>query len=341
MQKIQKYYSSPHISQSSLKDLAFHPSYYKAKHIDKTIPEEYGEDPEHFMIGSLAECILLTPEYLEQMYAIRTFELSPQLRTLADYVIKTKSDYSSPDLLLDYGKSMRLFGQIKNIDTFKALLEKENFDEAMYFYENNSDKSIVTSEQYDKATLIANSFLNNPFTRRYFEVEDGIELLTSLPIYWFYNKHACKSLLDFVRINHRNRTITINDLKTTKGYTADFNDAILQYRYDIQGAYYLDAFDWWVNNVRNDLKDYDVIGFSLFVESTKNIGNPLIFRLTEHDINLGRNGGNYIRNGLKKPLVGYKNLFENLDWHHEQNIWFCTKSQYENKGIINCNIETC
>ena len=76
MQKIQKYYSSPRISQSALKDLAYHPLYYKAKHIDKKLSEEYGDEAEHFLIGSLAECILLTPEYIEQMYAIRTFELS-------------------------------------------------------------------------------------------------------------------------------------------------------------------------------------------------------------------------------------------------------------------------
>lgn len=341
MQKLQKYYSSNRVSQSSLKDLAYHPGYYKVKHIDKNIPEEYGDDAEHFTIGSLAECILLTPEYLDQMYAIRQFESSPQVRKLVDYIIKKKADYSSYDILFDIAKSLNLFGQIKSIDTFTKALEKENFEQAITFYEDNSEKTIVTEVQYNKAADIANSFLHNPFTGHYFKLQDGIELLTSLDIYWFYEGVACKSLLDFVRINHKNRSISINDLKTTRHETSDFEKSFITYRYDIQAAYYFKAFKWWINNIRKDLEDYEIIGFSFFVESTKNIGSPLIYHVKSSDIFIGEEGGIIMSEGKRLYLKGFRKLIMDLKWHIENNIWSYTKDQYENKGIININIERC
>lgn len=341
MQKLQKYYSSNRVSQSSLKDLAYHPGYYKAKHVDKSLPEEYGEDAEHFIIGSLTECILLTPEYLEQMYAIRQFETSPQVRKLVDYIVKKKADYSSYDLLFDISKSLNLFGQIKSTETFKKNLEKENFEEAITFYENNSDKTIVTEAQYNKASDIANSFLHSPFTGHYFKPQDGVELLTSLDIYWFYEGVACKSLLDFVRINHKNRSISINDLKTTRFETSEFEKSFINYRYDIQAAYYFKAFKWWVNNIRKDLEDYTIIGFSFFVESTKNIGSPLIYHVKNSDIFIGEEGGIIMSEGKRVYLKGFRKLILDLKWHTENNIWSYTKEQYENKGIININIEKC
>lgn len=341
MQKIQKYYSSPRISQSALKDLAYHPLYYKAKHIDKKLSEEYGDEAEHFLIGSLAECILLTPEYIEQMYAIRTFELSPQIRKFVDYIVKNKIDYSNYDILFDIGKSLSLFGNIKSIDTFKNTLEKEKFEEAVYFYEQNSGKSIVTEELYNKAAEISNSFLHSPLTTQYFTQGPNVEILTSLDIYWFYEKVACKSLLDFVHINHSNRTIAINDLKTTRTHVSDFISTVIKYRYDIQAAFYMDAFKWWVQNIRTDLADYEILGFSFFVESTNNIGSPLIYHVPKSTIYIGKYGADIINNGVKKTLIGFDELITNFKWHMENNTWSYTKKQYENKGIIDINIETC
>ena len=314
MQKIQKYYSSPRISQSALKDLAYHPLYYKAKHIDKKLSEEYGDEAEHFLIGSLAECILLTPEYIEQMYAIRTFELSPQIRKFVDYIVKNKIDYSSYDVLFDIGKSLSLFGNIK---------------------------SIVTEELYNKAAEISNSFLHSPLTTQYFTQGPNVEILTSLDIYWFYEKVACKSLLDFVRINHSNRTITLNDLKTTRTPVSDFISTVIKYRYDIQASFYTDAFKWWVQNIRTDLIDYEILGFSFFVESSNNIGSPLIYHVPKSTIYIGKYGADIINNGVKKTLIGFDELIQNLKWHIETNTWAYTKKQYENKGIIDINIETC
>ena len=342
MQKIQKYYNTDKVSQSSLKDLAYHPGYYKAKYIDKTISEEYGDDADHFIIGSAAECLLLTPEFWEQMYSIRSFELSPQLRKLADYLIKNKTNYSNITSLFELGKSLNLFGQIKNFSTFETLLEKENFLENLNFYKNSVNKTVITEEQYKKAVQIVNSFSTSIFTKQYFIKTEHVEILTSLPIYWFYKKVPCKSLIDFVRINHLTKSISINDLKTTRFETKNFKSSILQYRYDIQGAFYLDAFKWWVENIRTDLKDYEIIGFSFFVESTKNIGSPLIFHLTLNDVHIGKYGGEICNNnGLKINIEGFDKLIDDLLWHQETQIWSYTKDQYENKGIIEVNIGQC
>lgn len=336
---IQIYYNTNRDSQSSLKDLDYSPAYYKAKHIDKTIVSETF-DADHFLIGSLADSILLTPECTEDLFAVRTFDSSPQVKKLVSYLIKEGADYSSYDILFDIAKHLKLFGQIKNIDTFKSTLEKENFEEAITFFEKNIDKTIVSKEHYEKAVEISHALLTSPFTANYLRESDGVEILTAHPIYWYYKDLPFKSLLDHVSINHNTKKITINDVKTTRFNTSEFKNSILDYRYDIQGSFYLKAFEWWIENTRKDLADYTVDSFNFLVASVKYNDCPLIYRMTTSDYFIGQIGAKLSYNGMRKHYRGFDNIIDDLIWHKKTNIWYAKKEYYENKGIIDINIAT-
>ena len=113
MQRIQKYYSTNAISQSSLKDLAYHPLYYKKKYIDKDILDEK-EDSDFFAIGKCTECILLTPEYFDDMFTILPEDLpepTPHVKKLVNAVLLEKKEITNDKELFSFAKSLKLFGQ--------------------------------------------------------------------------------------------------------------------------------------------------------------------------------------------------------------------------------------
>lgn len=65
--------------------------------------------------------------------------------------------------------------------------------------------------------------MSNPFTREYF-INDysHIELIHQFPIYFKLEDMDCKALLDGVKIDHENKTVTPFDLKTTSKNSWDF-----------------------------------------------------------------------------------------------------------------------
>jgi len=343
LQEIKKYYSTNAISQSSLKDLAYHPLYYKKKHIDKTISDEKA-DSDFFSIGRCTECLLLTPEHFDDMFAIIPEDLpepTPHVKKLAKNVLDENIDIKNIDNLFSFAKSLKLFGQIKAKDSFEEKLKKENFEDFLNFYRKNADKTIINQSLYYKSRDICESFIVSPFTGPYFKSYSDVEVLISLPIYWIFSEEVCKSLIDFILIDHTLKTIHVNDLKTTADSTSDFSSSVLKYRYDIQGAYYLEAVKWWINNVRRDLVDYHIQHFRFFVESSTTIGSPLIYILTKGDIEVGKNGGKLRIGGYLKKVKGFSELFDDLKWHKETGIWHYTREQYENKGEIFINIDNC
>jgi len=335
MKEINDYYNNPRISQSALKDFMVHPMLYKAKHIDKSYTKQ---KKNYFELGSLVDCLVLTPEYFEEIYSIYTGnKISPQVRILAEEVVLQGLDNSSYEVLLETAKKLNILGTIKKIDTFKNKLLEENFDEYHNFFYNNSSKNIIDEEFYGKAIAITSSLLTSEFSNKYFNISrKGFEVLTATPIYWLYNGVKCKSLIDLIVIDHNTKTISVNDLKTTAENTSDFEKSIMKYRYDFQAAFYLEAVKWWIKNERTELADYEVLDeFSLLVESTTRIGSPLCYTLHSSTVQIGKEGCFYRdRNGITARQQGFEEVILDLVWAKENDIWHYKKEEYENKGVV-------
>lgn len=338
MHRIKDYYLQSDVSQSSLKDLLFHPRYYKAKHIDKTV---ISQKTEPFLIGSATDCLLLTPEFFDEMFFVLDIPLSPQVQKLLELAVENKVHHADEEFLFSFAKEKGLFGNITKFDTFKKNLIQENFKEAIEAIEQNSEKEIISKEIYFKSAKIANSFLNNSYTRKYFQFspEDNIEFLTAFPVYFIYKNVRCKALIDFLHINHNSKSIMINDLKTTFQQSSKFVEEIFKHKYYIQGAFYVEAINYWKKYIKPEYKDYTIEGFRFFVDSTTSPGSPLIYSLNHNDLEFGKFGGTSgLSHGYKK-IYGFDELFEDLKWHKENDLWDYTRNQYENKLIMPLNFE--
>lgn len=341
MQRIIDYGNNIGISQSMLKDFLIHPMFFKLKHFDGVIKKE---KKSYFDLGSLVDCLVLTADWFDKIYAIYPGKISPQAKLLCEHIVNEGVDYSSYDIILDEVRKLNIFNTIKKVDTIKKKLEEEDFETYINFYSANKGKAIIDQEFYLKGIDIASSLLSGEFTKEYFRLGKGIEILTAHPIYWEYDddNHSygpidCKSLIDMIRIDHNTHTIALFDLKTTAEPTSLFPKSIMKYRYDFQAAYYMAAVKWWINNHRLDLKDYKIKQeFSFIVESTTTIGSPLIYQLAPHTIAIGKHGDMYTERNILKFVPGFKEAIENLNWHIIEEKWHYTREQYENKGIVTC-----
>ena len=176
------------------------------------------------------------------------------------------------------------------------------------------------------------------FTRDYFkDNRSHIEIQFQVPILWdpsFYDDSLdgkAKSLLDIVILDHKNETVLPVDLKTTGSSVFTFESKMTKWRYYIQGAYYYDAINWRVDN-HDEISDYQVLPFEFVVISRQNLNNPLVYTMTEQDLDAGRNGGELSYNG--REVRGWIELMKDLKWHQENNKWNYSREIYENDGKI-------
>lgn len=121
-------------------------------------------------------------------------------------------------------------------------------------------------------------------------------------------------MLDFIRINHRKKTIEVIDIKTTGAYKESlFKNKMIDYRYHRQGAFYLLAMQYYISIIREELKDYKIVSFQLFV-IPKNGNKPYIVNLKEDLLGLGLDGGTFQNcyiPGINQLIQRYKTLIDN------------------------------
>lgn len=225
----------------------------------------------------------------------------------------------------------------KTLDKALEIFEKdgkEYFDTLL----KNIGKMVVDISLVDKAKLVANNILTDPFTRELFYENDDIQVITHLPIEWKYcidkDKFIrCKSEIDRLEINHTNKTIQVDDLKTNYD-NESFDYTYIKNGYYIQNAFYTTAVMYW-RSMEEDLKDYEVIPMRFIVGDTSaNNRRPLIYSTSKEDILRGKEGfklrGNYYR--------GIDELIKDIAWAEENEMWTCSKEAFDKKGQLTLNI---
>jgi hypothetical protein len=331
---VDDYRISNDISQSKLKDLIDNPIFYKKKWIDKTLNDK---ESEFMKLGSAVDCKLTDSNNFDNQFIIADFNsITDSVKTLTDYLIKEFDNTMivDDDDLIYYIQKLNLYGNIKKKEVFIDNLNKYNFFDYYKMRFESKNKSILTTSEYNKVNAFVESLLTNQFTSKYFNPEEGIEILNQKPIYWECNGFDCKSLLDFVVINHNDKTITPVDLKKSSFDTNVFIKSIYKYRLDIQAAFYTDALTQFISTYKI-LQDYKINNFEFLVENIEYPGSPLIWVMTDTDLNIGRNGGKLNNRKVK----GYTDLLKQLEWHLSTDIWNYTPELYENEGKIWCDFE--
>ena len=134
---------------------------------------------------------------------------------------------------------------------------------------------------------------------------------------------SCKSLLDSLTLDSKNKKATIMDLKTTAKLW-HFEDSIEMYDYCRQVAYYKKAVQWYLQNERNE--DFAKWTFEYYIIGIDTTGSNEIrvFKIEESSV--------------QSRMLTINKALCDICWHQQNNKWEHSREYYEGDGSETLNL---
>ena len=334
MQEITKnYYKIKRLSNSFL-SLIQNPVLFKMK-LDGQEPPF--ENKDFFRIGSAIDCKLTSPETFEAEFQI--INANKPYGLLGKFIdaLPLNLGPSSPIELYQGAHALAEY----KISVDRVVRSLWTNPEAQKYYQalhsTAEGKTILTLEDYEVVEQCVNSILGNPYTVDYFVPKQDEELLFQVPVLFEYRGLEFKALLDGVRINHAEKTITPFDLKSTGFSVFNFGNSFINFGYHRQAALYYYAIQSTDSPVRHLLDEgYKQMPFRFVVtETRKNTTAPaLVWEVASEDLVAGFSGG--VANG--RPVKGIDQLIDDYNWHVANDLWEFPREVYEKEGVFNLNV---
>lgn len=305
-------------------------SYSKLSNFDKngakSINREYGGDTYAFNLGALVEEIIQGDSKSVREKFIITDNVKPtaSLGELVDAMLDNEVNEKIEDAVA-LAKMLGLWSSIKKEEVYRAKIDIPRFWE--YLKLQKSKKRIVSPDTYALANDMANGLLNGKYTKDIFIYNDTQEVLYQEVIIW--NNKTCKSKLDIIKVDHKKKTITPYDLKTTAFDKEDFINVFYKFKYYIQSSMYLDAVEEWRFKY---YPDYILKPFQFIVVQDMDSSNPMLYTVSDTIIDKGRDGFHNDDGKLMKR--GYLELIDSYNWHVKHNKFDFSRITYESKGNI-------
>ena len=329
------------VSYSRLSKLDESPQAYQAGLVD---------DPESSAIslGSAVDILLTEPDKFDEQIYVMT-----SVKPGSDMMIK----YCQ--VLAETGTPLVAHSKSGFKLSYEAVVKKFN-KEGRSYYEAlmaAKDKKILDVDDMFKANQIVATLKTNPYTKKYFVPEDGIELIFQPMILWDLMYHSlledgrsktvqAKSVLDIIRIDHNKKIIQPIDLKTG---AESFMKSYWRYKRYLQGAMYTMAIHHAMRP--EDLDLYTVENIRFVYADTNLWYPPRIYRMTDNDIGVGQHGSRnrtlaLFNNGaiisdLRTPRIkGYAQLAAELEWHQKMDKWDYSYDVYQKNGEVDIDAFT-
>ena len=287
---------------------------------------EQEHDKEYYHLGALVEEIIEGDIDSINAKFLVTDNVRPtaMLGDLADAMIENHAAHN-PTTAFTLAKGLGLWANIKNEATYTKKFDIPQFWGWLKL--QNETRRIVSKDIYYMAKAMAKGLTENEYTSHIFESSKENELISQPVIIWNNGKY--KSKLDFIKINHKDKTITPYDLKTSAFPAADFRAQFYKFRYYIQSSMYTDALREWAFTHH---PDYTLKPFQFIVVSRTSPSLPITYTVPDFIINAGRD--NFHNDAGELWRRGYVQLTEDYEWHVNNDAYDYDRVVYESKGNI-------
>lgn len=330
---------------------------FKKIYIDKEKDED--EDESKFAFGSLVDTLAFEPHLLEERFYIPENEIpipGEKVKLIVDKVYKEAKQISEnikllnkqgnlpaaipelnsanifdwEDLILKYAKEINYGGTTW---TQRRILNSVFEDGAAYYAGLNlcNDRQIINAALNADAIQIVEVLRTDKNTIPYFVQQPDETLLFQQEIYITQQlksgkKAPLKGALDILRINHKDQTVTVADLKSTYDVSM-FKDTLTSFGYVSQVSFYDNLVREFLKTFENGkYKNYTMLNpINIAIDS--NIKIPYIYEYDWNDIEIAREGSE-INN-----VEGWMNTLENIMWHIETSVWDRAREMFENNKI--------
>jgi hypothetical protein len=328
-------------SSSSLKEFSMDRKKYYRKYILGESVED--KDTQAATIGRVVETLLLEPELFDEKFYMSACATAPTSLMLAFVEGLYKFTKEATD---ENGNVTRSFEDISKDAyaesgfkiKYDAVIGKFVGSDAEIYYNEirkvrGQNLTVVTTEDVTNAEKIVEELRNNPVTK------DVVNLVSS-PRYTVYNQlqvegytldgHEFKSMMDKVVVDHEACTIQVYDLKCTWSVENFLEEYYLYRRAYIQALLYYKAALHFMNNTE-DIRGYRVEPPRFIVCDSTNYYNPLIYTLSDKDLEDAYNGFTH----KNREYTGVAKLINDLKWALENNIWNISRENSINNGLVN------
>jgi hypothetical protein len=280
-------------SYSSLNKLLFSPSlFYK----DYILEDREIRTDKHLVEGKLIHCLLFEADKVNDKFNILPGKLPAESNIkVLNALYNTTSNRESSLLSQDPAFQKEILQVLIDQNLYQALklddarLEKiQNADNESYWdYLKNSSKDAIDGDTLAKCKDQAENIKSNKDVMTLFEdVQTDFELD---PIETHAEKYLKSDLLDrafglhgyldYYKINHSTKTVTICDLKTTSKTISDFKETIDFYNYWLQAAIYCKLV---FANLGENEQEYNILFKFVVVDKYNQV---YVFDVTDETLN--------------------------------------------------------
>jgi len=300
------------------------------------------EEKSFLTIGSIVDCLTLTPEEFNDRFTIANGVKAPTGQML-DYTncLVTKSIHYingweeikplDDEIMLACYQTVGF--KRDTFDKVKDRFEREGKEYYEYLLKNRSEgnKTVITNEDYNLAVRISEGLKKSPITGILINrgTDDRTTVINQHPVVFTYNGYQLKSLMDKVLIDHDSKTIHLYDLKTAYN-PEEFENNYYKFNYYIQACLYWIALRKWAEKEGYLDKGYVVEHMKFIVCDNTNYYSPLIYETDQEHFVQGISGFTY--NG--KYYKGLNQVISELQWHKRNNVWNMSHDNFKENGRV-------
>jgi hypothetical protein len=249
IEKEEQFYSNDKFkfSYSSLNKLLFSPSlFYK----DYILNDREVRTDKHLVEGKLVHCLVFEPENVKNKFSIvpgkaPSDSVRKILKNMSLYTDAVKLADVDDKVILDSLIEFNLYQSLK-ADEARIAKVRTLDNEPYWEFLSNTNVDVVDQDTLLKCTEQAEFIKSNSDVMAIFEEVstdfdlDPIETHAEKYLNCTLSKmpFGLHGYIDYYKVNHDEKLITICDLKTTGKTIADFNDTVEFYNYWLQAAIY-------------------------------------------------------------------------------------------------------
>ena len=313
------------VSISGLNLLAKSPRAYKMY-----IENPRDEESEALRKGSALDCMLTEPDKLDDRFAVA--DSAPPGGMMGEFVkvlleLRAKiDDFSKAAFEAALQTAYKASGFKTKYETVIKKFEADDIQEYVKFVIDSQGKTILSPNEWVSALGMKEMLLNSDVTKKYLvdlPSNPMVKVFNQLTIIWKHGNFECKSILDTVIIDYAKKQIIPIDIKTTSKGVGNFIQSFIRYGYFRQCSFYFDAVRYWLNNSSDheikDPENWTIIPFKFIVADSNLNDYPLIYRCSEKDLDIGKNGG-FLPKGVNR-LKGWQELLDELKFYQGIRDW--------------------
>ena len=245
----EEFYSKPfNFSYSGMNRLLYSPKLFYSHYVLQQREEKLDS---YLIEGKVIHCLLLDSDNFDKQFVVSPLSLpSDNPKLVVDRVFKYAQETNSLDKdlrsfespILDILKEINLHQSLK---TDEQRVDKMITDQTVSYFDflkQKGSKDVIDTEMYNRCLESVQILRQNP------EVVEVLDLYRNsggtvysehpiqidLPGYPF----GLKGIIDNFIVDENNKTIVINDLKTTGKTVAEFAETVEYYNYWLQAAVY-------------------------------------------------------------------------------------------------------